>query len=251
MLLAYLTFALVSGGCWAEKTRLFSAEYKGKYSGMTIKSTRVLFQLEDGSFRITSEIKNFMASINERSDFALVDGIIKPKSYIYARKIMGFKANEKITFQWDKQIAEYRREEKPEKNHDYPISLGVLDPVLYQLQLQRDFFSGAETTSVTFVKSSKVKTLLFQKTGTEPFEINNKTFDAVKIERINLDDDKETKIWLIPAMSYQVARIEHTEEDGKTYGIVLTGFKQAEKLDKIFYKTNPPPTPPGIPEEAK
>ncbi|SMF09011.1 Protein of unknown function [Alteromonadaceae bacterium Bs31] len=221
------------------ETLLFNAEYQGKYSGMTIKSSRKLYLQENGQLRIESKIKNFMASIEERSDFSLNNGILQPHYYHYKRKIMAFKADEKLSFDWEKNVAQYRRKDKPEKNRDHAIELGILDPVLYQLQLQRELYSGHDDFSFTFVKPSKVKTLLFKKTGDETLKVGDKTYPAIKVERINLDDEKQTRIWLIPELNFQIAKIEHTEEDGNSYSIFLTGYTSHEKLLDVIYSKQP------------
>ncbi len=239
LLLATLAFFVSELAAEETQTVLFTAQYQGKYSGMTIKSTRKLSLGQDGRFRIESKIKNFMASIEERGDFSLQNGVMQPHFYHYKRKIMAFKADEKLRFDWQKKIAEYRRKDKPEKNRDHPIELGLLDPVLYQLQLQRDAYSGLEKFSFTFVKPSKVKTLLFHKTAEEELTVGETPYSAIKIERINLDDDKETRIWLIPALNYQIAKIEHIEEDGQSYNIYLTDYSSHEKLIELIYKSNP------------
>jgi len=218
---------------------LFEATYSGKYSGMNIKSTRTLFMTEDNHFYIESEMKNFFASIYERSDFDIDKGFLKPLTYKYRRSITGIKAREQLRFNWHTNIAEYRRKDKPHKNKDHPIKLGILDPALYQLQLQREAYQGKTEFDVTFVKPSKIKNLRFKATGQEDFTYKNQTYQALKIERINLDDDKQTRVWLIPSLNYQIARIEHVEEDGKAYNIFLTDYKSNSKLEAILYRAAP------------
>lgn len=205
---------------------------------MTIKSTRTLVKKDSGGFTIESEMKNLLASIHEKSQFVLNNGILQPMEYRYRRSIAAFKSNESLLFDWQAGVAKYQRTDKPEKNKDHPIELGFLDPVLYQLQLQREAYSGKDEYSFTFVKPSKVKTLHFKKTGEEPFTVGKQTYTAIKVERVNLDDNKETRIWLVPDLNYQIARIEHLEEDGKAYNIYLTNYQSAENLVDTLYKSN-------------
>lgn len=229
-----LLLVLCSNVSLAEET-LFLAKYKGKYSGMTIKSSRKLVAKDDGSFAMLSNIENMMASISETSLFTLEDNQLKPSSYHYKRKIMGFKADEKVTFLWDKSVAQYRRKNKPEKNKDHAIALGVLDPALYQFQLQREAQAGEKAFKLVFVKPGKVKTLLFQVTGEETLKVADKDYRALKVERINMDDLKKTVIWLIPEFNYQIGRIEHTEEKGDSYAIHLTDYEYSPKLANTLY----------------
>jgi len=216
---------------------LFTAEYEGKYSGMTIKSSRTLTEEPSGQYRLHSIIKNTFASIEENSVFTLNGTAIIPSHYHYKRKIMGFKADESIAFDWDSQLAKYRRKNKKEKDRDHKIFTGVLDPALYQLQLQRDLFSNNTELSYSFVKPSKIKTLNFKKTGKETLKVGNENYPAIKLERINLDDNKKTRIWLIPDLNYQIGRIEHIEENGDSYSIYLTKYSSSPSLKaKIYVK---------------
>lgn len=237
--LTLATFGLFTTQAFAGDQVLFKAVYSGKYSGMNIESTRTLFVTPSGQYYIESEMKNFLASIYERSDFNIQSGLLKPLHYRYKRSITGIKAKESLYFNWEAEVAEYRRKDKPEKNKDYPIKLGVLDPVLYQLQLQRDAYSGNTHFDLTFVKPSKIKNLRFHTVNREPFTVDSKTYTAVRIERINLDDDKQTRVWLIPEFNYQIARIEHIEEDGKAYNLYLTSYSSSPELIEHLYKSNP------------
>ncbi|WP_339064922.1 DUF3108 domain-containing protein [Teredinibacter turnerae] len=214
---------------------LFTAEYEGKYSGLTITSTRQLEQLDNGKFQLNSVIKNSFASITEESQFTFDDGIMVPQSYHYKRKILAFKADENFRFDWPKATVYYEREDKPEKNREFPLELGVLDPALYQLQVQRAVAAGHTKIDVTFVKSSKIKTLHFKKTGEETLQLGDKSYQSILVERDNRDDDKETRLWIVPDLNYQIARVEHVEENGDKHSIRLTSYKSSANLSKVLY----------------
>jgi len=60
--------------------------------------------------------------------------------------------------------------------------------------------------------------------------------NTLKIALIDPDTDKNTTIWVIPSLSYQIAKIEHVEENGDAFTIRLTGFDQQEALLHEFYR---------------
>ncbi|WP_139309719.1 DUF3108 domain-containing protein [Teredinibacter haidensis] len=219
---------------------LFKAEYEGKYSGMTITSTRTLIAKDASTFLVESRMKNILGSITEKSNFKFENGVMQPSEYRYTRSVIGFKADEKISFDWDSKTARYERKDKPEKNREHKLEPGVLDPVLYQLQMQREAFSGKDAFRLTFVKPSKVQTLLFHKTADEALTVGAKDYPAIKFERINLDDLKKTRIWLIPELNYQIGRIEHIEEDGDSYNIFLKSYTASPKLVSNIYQASTP-----------
>ena len=231
----------INPSIYAEEV-LFTAEYQGEYSGMTIKSTRRLIAQDGGQYRFESVIKNAFASIIEKSLFNLHEGIIVPQRYHFKRKVLSFKADETIDFDWNKGIAQYRRKKKENKNRDHEISPGVLDPALYQLQIQRDLYSQNDKLSYAFVKSNKVKNMLFTTKEKETLRVGKNQYEALKVERVNLDDNSQTRLWVVPELDFLIAKIEHIEENGESYSINLTALSRSPDLVEIFYRSNPSST---------
>ncbi|MBU2986028.1 DUF3108 domain-containing protein [Saccharophagus degradans] len=230
--------ALLACMCNAETT-LFTAKYKGKHSGLSITSTRELTQKDDGSYEFFSKVKSTFASIEETSIFTLGDEpqrIMIPQSYQYERRILGASTREWINFDWENFVAHYERKGKPEKSREHKLVIGMLDVPLYQLQLQRDLIAGKTSLYYAFVKPHKIKSLAFKVEGEDTIHVGNKAYKAIKVARINTEDDKETFVWLIPELNYQIGKIVHVEEDGSSYRIDLTSYQSSEKLFDNFYK---------------
>jgi len=218
---------------------LFQAQYEGKYSGMTIKSERKLSRNADGSYRLDSEVKNFIASIRESSEFELsATSQLQPQRYEYARKVLGYKAYDSIDFDWQQQQADTQRKDKPKRARRLALEGNELDPALYQLQLQADLYNGKTELSYRVAKTNKIKSLAFEIVGKDVFTLAETAHNTLKIVLINPDNDKNTTIWVIPDLSYQIAKIEHVEENGDTFTIRLTGFNQQEvQLHEFYRKT--------------
>lgn len=216
---------------------LFQAHYEGKYSGMTIKSERKLSRNADNSYRLNSEVKNFIASIRESSEFKLsTTAQLQPQRYEYARKVLGYKAYDSIDFDWQQQQADTQRKDKPERARRLALDGNELDPALYQLQLQADLYNGKTELHYRVAKTNKIKLLAFEIVGKDVFTLGETAHNTLKIALIDPDTDKNTTIWVIPSLSYQIAKIEHVEENGDAFTIRLTGFDQQEALLHEFYR---------------
>lgn len=231
-------FALLAATSHADTT-LFTAKYKGKHSGLSITSTRELTQKDDGSYEFYSKVKSTFASIQETSTFMLgapPQNIMIPQTYHYERRILGASTKEWITFDWENFVAQYERKGKPDRSREHPLVIGMLDVPLYQLQLQRDLIAGKTSFHYAFVKPHKIKSLAFKVEGEDTINVGDKTYSAVKVARINTEDDKETFVWLIPELNYQIGKIIHVEEDGSSYRIDLTSYSSSDTLFDKFYQ---------------
>lgn len=235
MLLALLLAPLA----WSGQT-LFSSVYSGNLSGFKVKTTRSLVLNGDGSYRFSSIAKHSLGSITELSDFRLENDRIVPLKYHYKRSIIGFKRQEWIDFDWSKKQATYRRKGKSAHTTVHKLVDGMLDPSLYQLQLQRDVFRlqsdiKAGDLDYTFVKHRRIKQMPFRKLADEIVELNDVKYKAVKVERINTQDDKQTFVWLIPELNYQIGKIVHIDEDGDAYELKIGQYLADKAIFDAIY----------------
>ena len=252
LILTLILTTLAPGSAISQESTLFSATYKGKLSGFSVKTKRTLVERSPNHYELKSVAKNALASITEQSFFhvsplsatskAEVNNNIThkttsfvPEKYLYERKILGASSQQQLLFDWNNLTAQYTRKDKPEKNTSHHILHGMLDPSLYQLKLQQDAYTGQKTFHYQFPKTWKINTMDFALNGETTFELNNTTYNAIQLKRINQDDEKETHVVLIPDLHFQIAEITHTEEDGKSYSIRLTDFSANDKKLHEFY----------------
>lgn len=234
-LAATIVLGLAANPSFAET--LFEATYKGRHTGIGITLVRKLEQKSDIAFSLNSKASSFVGSITENSQFNRIDGTLVPQRYDYVRSVFGKKSKQYLMFDWEKNEARYRREDKAEKNADFNLVDNALDPSLYQLKMQQELSSGNTKFEFDFAKDGRLKYREFEVTGESEYELENKTYKAVKVERINKDDDKETHILLIPALNYQIAKITHVDEDGSEYNIRLKAFEANEEALENFYSS--------------
>lgn len=215
---------------------LFSAEYSGKFDGWKVNMRRTLTRTGAHSYTLRSKASNFFASIEETSKFHLVNDSLRPQSYVYKRKVFGRKKTEILTFDWPIKRVSYVRSDKPGSETQTALKEHMLDPSSYQLVLQADMYMDAGKLDYQFVKRKRVKEYEFKVVGDENYTLGNERFKADLVRRENDDHSKRTTVWLLPALDYQLAKIEHFD-DGDTYQLTLKKYtSDAEGLKTFLSK---------------
>lgn len=217
----------------------FTATYKGKYNGWNITLERSLQEVKPGQFNLASKASNFLGQLEETSEFSLVDDQLLPRVYTYNRRILGKANSESIRFAWDTQEAFYTRANKSQDNRTLKLTSGLLDPALYQLQLQRDLARHQTQLNYAFIKRKDIKSYRFSPVGTDSFTLNGVQLKATIVERLE-NSTKKTRIWLLPELNWQIARIQHKEESGDTYTIELARYSGNGTLMNRIYQKPPP-----------
>ncbi len=215
------------------------ATYEGEYANWDIKMVRELIDNGDNTYTFRSEAKNLFASISETSVFEVRQGVITPLNYTYLRKIFGRKTLETIRFLNDKNTALYQKNDK--KPYAHALSPGLSDPALYQLQLQIHFVGSVKELELPFIKRKKVKTYRFQRVGEEALPLGEKALSTLVVERV--DEEKQTRVWLVPEWNNVIAKLEHTDE-GDTYILEITEYDaEPKRLDTFIQSVRTSPSP--------
>ena len=251
--LIFISMCVVTAPTFGLDNTLFTAKYKGKLAGFTVKTQRELVEISPNHYELTSVAKNVFASITEQSFFHLsspenaptsqmgvdkktAETLFTPEKYFYERRVFGAGSEQKIIFNWADLTAEYTRKDKPEKNTQHKISIGLLDPALYQLKLQNDAYIQKNHFSYVYPDRERIKTMNFAIDGKTSFTLNKKVYDTIVLKRIDKQDNKQTHVTLIPELLYQIAEITHIDEDGDTYSMSLVEFNYNEKKLTEFYR---------------
>lgn len=237
-----LTLFLMMASAGHAETQLYEATYKGKYSGIGITMVKRLVKSDEGFYQLHAEADNFLGSISETSTFIVSSGHIVPALYEYKRAIFGKSSEQRLLYDWDKNSVAYTRSDKPEKNKQFELHSGVLDPSLYQLKLQQELAHGVKHFKLTFAKDSRIKTNEFKIQGETHYKLKNVDYPAVIIERVNQPDDSNTLITVIPKLGHMIAEIEH-EDDGTRYQIHLSDVQISDNELNRFYESIDAPVP--------
>lgn len=243
--LLVITFAIASfwfHGAAAKEMELYSATYEGRISGFNISLDRTLTQRTDGTFQLHSEASNWFASIRETSIFRFNEQALLPLSYEFRRSVFGRRVVETISYNWDEKEAFYERSDRSRNNTTHELNGQLLDPALFQLMLPIDFYAGEETVGYDFINRKRVRHYAFDLKGEEQVKLGDKEFSALLVERE--DEDKRTRVWLVPNLDYQIGRIEHQDDDD-TYDIRLVKYKSNSDQLLEFYRKARSSQPPG------
>lgn len=223
----------------AGEETIYTATYKGEYSGWRLEMTRKLIQTGERDFILRSVARSSFASIDETSVFKVEKDLFWPQHYTYKRRIFGKSSEEKIAFNWLNKTASYQRTGRKESGNQ-PIKPGQLDPALYQLQMQKELANGQQQFSYDFIKRKDTKHYNFAVTGKESFTVNKKAYNAVVIEREGGDNTRKTRVWLLPELDFQIARIQQKEESGETYSIELISYSaDSDKVAQFYQRQQP------------
>lgn len=215
---------------------IFEATYKAKISGFGAELVRSLEQMPDGDYRLHSRASNFFAYIDETSQFLIEDGKVKPQSYYYERSIAGKKSQESLEFNWQTMSGLYIKDNHQEPDATHTLETNILDPATYQLFLQADVSSEIAPLEYTFIKRKRVETYIFEQRPDETLEIAGKEYASKVFERKDDHEVKQTKVWIVPELDYQIGKIEHTSKKGSTYGMDLQSYKADKESLKVFYQ---------------
>lgn len=224
--------ALTSISAFAQAAPIFSATYEGSYANLDIEMVRELHPKGANQFELQSKAKSFMASIEESSQFTHQGAAFIPTHYHYKRKIFGVKKEEALQFDWQANKATYFKNRSQEAVT--ALASGMLDPSLYQLQLQTALANNPaqKEFAVSFARRSQVKNYTFKQVGKSPITVQGKTYHAIELKRAN-DGDKETHLWFIPELDYTLAKIQHTE-DGEQHSMTLIRYHSSAELTQFM-----------------
>ena len=214
---------------------LFEAQYKGNFGKMSANSTRTLEQIDGDRYQFQSIAKSTFASLVENSEFDNKESGFRAIQYRYRRNVIGFKSIQTLTFDWQNMSVSYERKDRPKKNTTYSIDSTTLDPALYQLQMQKDAYLGATEFHYHFAKQGRIKDLDFKVSGKVDYTIGSTTYSGLRIERINPESSENTVVIIIPELMYQIADIDHRDDDGSHYLIRLVKFDCDRKALDAFY----------------
>jgi hypothetical protein len=206
------TPGLGAGTAWAD-TVIFDTTYKARYAGLNVTTERQLIELNDGSYRLESKASNLLGSLTETSHFIKRGDTWLPLNYSYRRRIFGSKTTENIEFDWQRNVALYTHSAKADRNTEHSISPGILDPALYQLRLQRDLVQGIEQLDYRFIKRDRIRHYQIERGASEPLKVNGKAYRALRLQRSEPEDDKQTYVWTLPELFHLLGKIVHVEDD--------------------------------------
>ena len=214
---------------------LSQANYRGEYGLLTITAERKLIDHGNNRYTYMQETDNPLGSIIEKSEFELSkDNLLIPQYYLYEQNVLGNAKRQEIQFDWQQMNATYTSKKG---KINIPLTKGILDPLLYQLQLQKDLLTDQESLSYQFLKRNRIRTYSFRRTGTENITYLNQQHPALKIEKMASDNKRDTEIWFSPDNLFHMTKLTHREKD-ESYTLALTSLRSSTRLASWLRNSN-------------
>ncbi len=154
----------------------------------------------------------------ERSEWKLFAGNIKPARYRYERHGRPDKTTA-IEFDWKDGVVHNDRRGKKSR---IAVPDDTLDKLGYMLVLADDLRAGKRSVRYNIADGkSRLKVYDFRVIGEEQMETAMGTMKVLKMIRDREDSDRETTIWIAPALDFVPVRITHHEPDGEELTISI------------------------------
>lgn len=196
----------------------YQLSYAASYNGMDIKAERQL-TFDGNQYVLTTTAKNMLSSIEEEGTFTLDTGQrIVDQGYQYKRNILGMKKTEKLKYDRNSGVANYKAKKK---ERQVTLKDGLLNRLTYQVQLQRDLVNQVSPLQYQVISRGRVKQYNFETLGEEVLDTPMGKITALKVRRVREDDDRETFFWFAPQWNYLMVQLWQREKGGEDYKITL------------------------------
>lgn len=173
---------------------------------------RILTDQGNSVWLYRTEVRSFIADLDESLIFKWEDGQVVPLRYRY--RLSGFLIKDRkqsIDFDWKTGVATGAYRGKP---FEVELEDGLLDPLGYQVQLHQDIRSGKRDMDYQVLDRGKI--------DSERFGVVADAESAyLKAEKIREDSKRQTLMWFDPDNKYVLVRLLQVEPDGSEYQLKL------------------------------
>jgi hypothetical protein len=197
----------------------FYREYKSTFAGFGAKASRELKEVEPGVWELSLKARNLIARYEETSRFVLDEnGFPVPQRHYFKGRLFGVSREEITTFDWQEETASWQR---GDDHRTAELHQGVVDRILYQVLVPMDVEAGKEKTTYEFVNRGDLRSYQFATMGTESMSFADRKIEAIRLERLYDEGEKQTTVWIAPELDYEIVKIIHQDDDGADYRMEL------------------------------
>ena len=188
----------------------FTANYQASYMGLNGTGKMTLEPQGEDRWKYTLSIGSGAIKLDQSTVFEDIDGQWRPLSGTDSSLLLIKKTDKKANYDWDKGVATWSGDVKPERAGPVKLQPGDVDALLLNLELARDVQAG-EPLDYRMVDDGRVKEMTYKVVGKDEITIGGKTHTATKVS--NRDGDKETIAWVVDGMPMPVRILQR--KDGK------------------------------------
>ncbi|KAB8316100.1 DUF3108 domain-containing protein [Tolypothrix campylonemoides VB511288] len=193
--LAAATLLLASLPALAVKP--FTADYEASYMGMQAAGRMQLAPAGEDRWRYSLDISNQIANLRQSTVFEDRGGQWRPLSGSDANTVLVKKSEKNATYDWQRGVATWTGDVKPERAGPVKLRAGDLDALMIHLALPRDVAAG-KPLRYRMVEDGRVKELAYTVAGQDTVTVDGKAMRATKV--VNVDGNRETTAWIVAGM---------------------------------------------------
>lgn len=196
---------------------VYQIEYKGRVVGRSEFSVRYDERDERYRFSSTSRFRGFLRffspkALIERSEFVSVGGKVTPLEFWFEDGSRRGNDNVHIAFDWNEGIATVTSDDR---ETNYPITQGALDPGALQVQVMLDIARSAPRDSYTLADEAGLSTYFYVTEADEVIETPLGAYSARAFVQEREGSSRQTFIWTAPELRQLPLRIEQ-KRNGET-----------------------------------
>ncbi|MBK1874349.1 DUF3108 domain-containing protein [Marinobacter sp. 1-3A] len=180
---------------------------------------RILTSQGNGVWLYRTEVKSFIADLDESLVLKWEDGKVVPLRYRY--RLSGFLIKDRkqsIDFDWKAGVAtgDYRG-----KSFEVALQEGLLDPLGFQVQLHQDILNGKREMEYQVLDRGKIDSERFAVVNDDSERTDGGESPLLKAEKVRENSKRETLMWFDPDSQYVLVRLLQAEPDGSKYELKL------------------------------
>lgn len=206
----------------------FSARYDVRKAGLTLGHARLRFRRPAESrylYRLSirpSRIAGlfYSSTVREMSIGRIQADGFRPDVYRYNRSGGDDEREAELRFDWDTLRVVNDIEDRPWR---MDITRDTIDRVISPLQLMHDLTErdGDDELVYRIADGGTLKTYVLRIGERTTVDTPAGRFEALTIRRSDTDSDRETTLWVAPALGYLAVQVEQREDGDRNFRMVL------------------------------
>ena len=199
----------------AQALEAYSATYffdiDGKYRG---NATRELIKTDNNQWRYQfSSAIPVVGSASQQSVFTENDGQIQPLSSQTKYKILFFKKQSDLVFDYGKK--QLRTTENGSKK-SFPLKQTAYDDMSIEIKMREDLKAGKLKSSYWLADEDGIEQMKLINHGKTKIKVPAGTFEVLKLEKKHNNPKRKTFFWIAPSLDYMPVRVMQ-DDKGKIY----------------------------------
>lgn len=209
--IAAAALALVFASAPAFAIKPFSADYQASYMGIAGVGKMTLEPQGGDKWKYTLSVGSGGIQLNQNTVFEDKGGQLRPLSGRDSALLLIKKSDKTANYDWDKGVATWGGDVKPERTGPVKLQSGDVDSLLLNLAIARDVAAG-KPLNYRLVDEGRVKQVSFKVAGKEAITIGGQSKQATKVVQTNTDG-KQITAWIVDGMPVPARILQR--KDGK------------------------------------